>query len=195
MMSRTPPRLLKWMSALLSDDSEALVGDLFEGYQSGRSDVWLWRQMTWAIVTRGLARERRRQRADATTHASVTDVAIVAVVAFEAVVAATLLDLVHGVLASVWTATIDPLLVIVGAVALAIVGSTAGILRARRRHGRLGTAMCYGVGMTALAWLTLIAMQPEAPRGFLPSPPIQIGMAFLCLIGLLGWPRQRQTAE
>ena len=195
MMSRTPPRLLKWMSALLSDDSEALVGDLFEGYQSGRSDVWLWRQMTWAIVTRELARARRRRRTNATTHASVTDVAIVVVVAFEAVVAATLLDLVHGVLASVWTATIDPLLVIVGAVALAIVGRAAGVLRARRRHGRLGTAMCYGVGTTALAWLTLLAVQPEAPRGFLPSPPIQIGMAFLCLIGLLGWPRQRQTAE
>ena len=62
MMSRTPPRLLKWMSALLSDDSEALVGDLFEGVPvRALRRLAVARQMTWAIVTRGLARARRRR--------------------------------------------------------------------------------------------------------------------------------------
>lgn len=50
--TRLPPPLAAWILARLlrSRRGEALVGDLAEAYQHGRSRSWYWRQALWAVA-------------------------------------------------------------------------------------------------------------------------------------------------
>lgn len=52
MRRREPPPLATWMLRHLTagDRDEALDGDLFEVFRSGRSDAWYWRQVSVACV-------------------------------------------------------------------------------------------------------------------------------------------------
>jgi hypothetical protein len=45
-----PPRLASALMRWMGPRDEALVGDLFEAYRSGRSDWWYWRQVLASIV-------------------------------------------------------------------------------------------------------------------------------------------------
>jgi hypothetical protein len=57
MKSPTPPPLATWLLQRFGA-KEALVGDLVEQYQRGRSGVWYWRQVVIAIVA-GIVAEVR----------------------------------------------------------------------------------------------------------------------------------------
>lgn len=63
MNHRNPPPLGRWIleHLTLGADSDALTGDLLEEYRSGRSRVWYWRQVLFAIGS-GFMREVRRRR-------------------------------------------------------------------------------------------------------------------------------------
>jgi hypothetical protein len=49
---RNPPRLAIWLLERLSTGyhGESLAGDLIEQYKYGKSQLWLWRQVAFAIV-------------------------------------------------------------------------------------------------------------------------------------------------
>lgn len=49
---RRPPRCATWLIEHWSDryQREALVGDLLEEYQGGRSGTWYWRQCAAAVI-------------------------------------------------------------------------------------------------------------------------------------------------
>jgi hypothetical protein len=51
-IARRPPRLARWLVEHLASSyqREALVGDLFEEYQRGRSRLWYWRQAVLAML-------------------------------------------------------------------------------------------------------------------------------------------------
>jgi hypothetical protein len=50
MNSPCPPRLATWMLRLVvGPHSESLEGDLLEGWRSGRSASWYWRQVLVAV--------------------------------------------------------------------------------------------------------------------------------------------------
>jgi hypothetical protein len=50
MTSRQPPRLALVFLSRLAGDREALVGDLLEDFQQGRSRTWFWRQVLSAVA-------------------------------------------------------------------------------------------------------------------------------------------------
>jgi hypothetical protein len=49
-MKREPPKLATALLAYLRPKNEAIIGDLAEEYQAGRSALWYWRQVVGAIV-------------------------------------------------------------------------------------------------------------------------------------------------
>jgi preprotein translocase subunit SecY len=54
MRSTQPPRLATWLLTRVGRKNEALVGDLVEEYQRGRSAAWYWRQALTAILAEPL---------------------------------------------------------------------------------------------------------------------------------------------
>jgi hypothetical protein len=53
---RQPPRLAVWLVShlALSHQRDALVGDLFEEYQRGRSPAWYWKQALFVLLHAGI---------------------------------------------------------------------------------------------------------------------------------------------
>jgi|SRR5579862_8328878 len=53
MSIRKPPRLATWLldRLLVSEQNPALIGDLLEEFQAGRTAGWYWRQALSAVVT------------------------------------------------------------------------------------------------------------------------------------------------
>src|SRR5579862_2098572 len=52
MTQRQPPRIATWLLQRMgiAGQNPALAGDLLEEFQNGRSAVWYWRQILWAIA-------------------------------------------------------------------------------------------------------------------------------------------------
>lgn len=65
MTSRPPPRLATWLlqRCLRGRHTEALIGDLSELHQQGKSNGWYWRQALTAIAANGAAAVRASGRA------------------------------------------------------------------------------------------------------------------------------------
>ena len=197
MTGRTPPWFVRRLTTLLPQNCEALIGDLFEEYHAGRSSLWLCRQVVWAGLTRrSFSPTTRPGWTVASAQALSVDLAMWLLLAFEVVVAATLLDVLYRSLGGSWAATMTPQLPLTAAAAgLVMVCGAAGLLRACSGRGRLVSALCYSFGAMAAAWLTLLAAQPHQPRGFLPSSPMQLGTALVCVASLVGWSRLRRAAR
>jgi hypothetical protein len=187
MSHRRPPWLVTRLAALLPREREALLGDLFEEYTAGRSRLWMWHQMVWAVLVS--RRAGAMQPGVDSAQSLPTDVAVWAVLAFEVVVAGTLLDSLFGTLAYWWdTAATAPLVAVASGLLLA--SGATGLLLPRGRVGRLLTAICCASSATAVAWIVLLAYT-EQPHGFLPSPSLQFGTALLAVAVLVGWLRSR----
>jgi len=58
MTTRRPPRLAVALLTRHVPDSEALLGDLTEEYQGGRSRLWFWRQVFGAVAVAAMNRPR-----------------------------------------------------------------------------------------------------------------------------------------
>jgi hypothetical protein len=52
MSARQPPRLAKWLVEIFASGyrRDALVGDLFEEYAQGRSELWYWKQAGFVLL-------------------------------------------------------------------------------------------------------------------------------------------------
>jgi hypothetical protein len=60
MKTLIPPRLATWLLEhfVTSSNTEAILGDLTERYQAGKSRAWYWRQVVTAIVVHALNKNR-----------------------------------------------------------------------------------------------------------------------------------------
>lgn len=195
-MTRTPPRFALLLGRLMPRECEALVGDLVEAFQEGRSPWWFWRQMLYAIVTRSW----RTRTVDCDTAAFIEQsaaLAIVAAVAFEIVVTATLLDRVLALSSFMWAQTLASAIRsnLVWVALLAAPFFLARLLALLAGAQRLVIVVGCGTSAALMAFLTLHAIHPMAPRPFLPFPGAQLGAALVFLCGLLAGLHGRPPAR
>jgi hypothetical protein len=183
MSLRPPPRIGLLFARLLPDDCEALVGDLVEGYHAGRSRWWFWCQLLGAILTQVVARRRAPHRVAIFEDVSVR-LAILVLLAFEIVVAATRLDQLFARASFAWATQVARQggTAFLGAVSFAVALAVAALLSRARR---LVVVIGCGASAAAIAFITLHVVHPMAPRPFMPSAGAQLGAAAVLVCGLL----------
>lgn len=186
MTLRQPPRLAVLLAKLLPQSDEPLVGDLIEGH-GDRSNTWFWRQVLFVILLRTIDRVRIPLR-HATFEVALTSMAMLAVVGFEAVVAASLVDHLFEQLGFAWvtqsslqTRRLASFTTLSFVLALVVGRLAAGI----HRRSRLAVVLACGASATLMALLTLYLSSPGPMRPFLPSAPRQVAAAMVFIIGLL----------
>lgn len=192
-----PPRLALLLTRLLPDDWEAFVGDLVEDYQAGRSPLWFWRQVLAAIGARAVARSKEPLDGFVAVENASASLAMFVVLAFEVVVAATLLDQVFSFASFDWAANANGEgWAVVLLAASFLVAFVAALLLARVGGGRGRMIVAIGSGASAalMAFITLHLAHPLAPRPFLPSAPVQLGTAAVFICGLFAGFRLRRRS-
>ena len=145
MRSTHPPRAATWLLRHFgsSSNNESIIGDLSEGYQSGRSSGWYWRQVLLAIIA-GVFAEIRPQKLRALV-AVITGFAIVLALTWLAAPPFTRLQ---SRTIGVWgdDAATHFALFPVEAIIAAIMGITTGwILAPRHRTHHLGLLVLFGL--------------------------------------------------
>jgi hypothetical protein len=186
MTLRQPPRLGVLLTKLLPQSDEPLVGDLIEGHVD-RSNGWFWRQVLFAVLLRTIDRVRIPFR-HATLEVALTSMAMLAVVGFEAVVAASLLDHLFEQLGFAWVTQSSLQLrrfasftALSFVLALVVGWLAAGV----HRRSRLVVVLACSASATLMALLTLYLSSPGPMRPFLPSAVRQVAAAMVFIIGLL----------
>ena len=69
-MSRGISALALWLLGHLAPRNEPLAGDLLEQFRAGRSVVWLWSQLLYAIATGIVPPAARARGAESDAHRS-----------------------------------------------------------------------------------------------------------------------------
>ena len=188
MKRHQPPKVALLLMRLLPDECEALVGDLVEDYQAGRSPLWFWRQVVAALGIRAVARSREPLSGFVAVENASTSLAMFVVLAFEVVVAATMLDQVFWFVSFDWVANAGGGGWVVELLAASfVVAFVAALLLARvgGGRGRMIVATGSGASATLMAFITIHLAHPLAPRPFLPSAVVQLGTAAVFMCGLL----------
>ena len=183
-MQRHLPTGAALLAKLLPDDCEALVGDLIEEFQNGRSRRWFWRQLAHAVLTQNSTSLAAARRAVLAVVPAPAAVAIMAVIAFEVVVSAALLDRLLTLtsfdgasdLLQSSAAWVPP------TVAVLLV---AGLLTVLRRADRVVQVVSSGAAAALVGFLTLHAVHPMSPEPFLPSLFIQLSVAAVFVSAVL----------
>jgi hypothetical protein len=193
-----PPKVALLLTRLLPHDCEALVGDLVEDYQAGRSPLWFWRQVVVAIGARAIARSREPLGGFVTVENASASLAMFVVLAFEVIVAATLLDQIFSFASFEWVAGANSEGLATALLAASfLVAFVAAFVLARVGGG--GGRMVVAIGSAAsailMAFITLHLAHPLPPRPFLPSAPVQLGTATVFMAGLLAGFRLRRRSN
>jgi hypothetical protein len=191
-----PPRLALALLERWIPDNEPLAGDLLEASRQ-RSRAWFWRQVLLAIAARVLIEIRTNPRTIA--EASIVSLAMLALLGFHAVVAASLINhlLVLNDTAWVevtgrypqWQAPATAL----AFVAAVIVGR--GIGRFHRAH-RVAAVLAFSAAATAYAFLNLYLFVASVPlQQVVPSAAWQTATAMIFVAGLFAGIGSRSLCE
>lgn len=175
-MRRHLPTGAQWFATLLPDDCQALVGDLIEEFQRGRSRRWLWRQLVHVALTQHTTPLAAAHRAVRAVLPAPAAAAILAVLAFEVVVSATLLDRLFTLASFDRAADLVQSSAAWVAPTLAVL-LVAGLLRVLRDADRVVQIIGCGTVAALVGVLTLQAVHPMSPRPFLPSLFVQLSIA------------------
>jgi hypothetical protein len=185
-VTRPLPTVPLLLTRLLPAEYDALVGDVFEEYQAGRSRVWLWRQVLWALLAL-LLFWRLTERGVSTIQDAAVQLAVLVVIAFEVVVAATLLDQAFALASFAWAVHLagQQGVLWVCAVSFPMALTVARLLPAITRARRAAVALGCGASAVLVAFVTLQLVHPTAPRPFLPSAGAQLLAATVFVCGLV----------
>ena len=186
-MTRPLPYVPLLLTRLLPAECDALVGDMFEEYQAGRSQVWLWRQVLCALLARPPFWRRLTERGVATIQDAAVRLAILVVIAFEVVVAATLLDQAFALASFGWAVHLAGQhgVAWICAVSFPIALTVARLLPTMTRARRVAIAIGCGASAVLVSLVTLQLVHPTAPRPFLPSAGAQLLAATVFVYGLV----------
>lgn len=181
-MSRTgAPLALRLLTCCCHAD-DPLVGDLME-LRGDRSRAWLWRQVLFAVAGAALRAVRAHPRA--TCESTLVGLAMLALLGFHALVAATLINHLLVLGDSGWTTAAGQFRqwqgwsVAPGFIVAIALGRTIGLVH--RRH-RLAALIAFSASASAAAFLNLLLFVPDALfTPFVPQPALQtaIGMVFI----------------
>ena len=196
MTLRRPLRLAVLLARLLPQSDEPLVGDLIEEHVD-RSNGWFWRQVLFAVLLRTVDRVRMPLR-HATLEVALTSLAMLAVVGFEAVVAASLLDHLFEQFGFAWVT--QPSLQLRRLASFTAVSFVLALVVGRFAAGvhlrsRLVAVLACSASATLVALLTLYLSSPGPMRLFLPSAARQVAAAMVFVIGLLAGFKWQPVSE
>ncbi len=177
---------------VLLPDNEPLVGDLIEA-RSAKSDRWFWHQVISAAIS-GMTRHLR-QHYRAMLEGALVSTALLTLLGFQTIVAASVLNYVLDRYHLVWSTNMSEnsgwllhlaTLSFVGAL---VIGCVTPRLH---RRSRMAAVLAFGMSGTVAALLNLYAAFPKAPTQlFMPSATWQIAGATFFVFGLLAGFRTR----
>jgi hypothetical protein len=195
-MTRCPPRLAVALLERFVPDHDPLTGDLLEEW-SRRTNAWFWRQVLSAICTLMIASIRAQPRA--AVDATLAAIALLTLVGFCAIVAASLLHqmVVGSELQWLPASPRDGRWAILSgtlsSVVAVLIGRTAG--RLHDRH-RVAVIIACGASATAAAFANLALFVPSVPnQPFFPHPVRQLAVATLFVVGLFAGSLSRSACE
>jgi hypothetical protein len=188
---RQPPRLAIALLERCVPDNEPLAGDLLEASRE-RSRAWCWRQVLLAILGRAIFRARANPRL--TAEATLVSFAMLALLGFHAVVAASLINHLLVLNDMAWIGVTGqyrewqlPATAVSFAGAV-LIGRAIG--RFHRDH-RLTAVLAFGASATAGAFANLYFFVPNVLlQPLVPSVALQTGVAMVGVAGLfigIGW--------
>ena len=193
--SRRLPLAIALLAWLLPDD-EALLGDLLEASE-GRSRMWLWQQVLLAAPTRLVVALRAHPRASIET--ALVSTAMLALLGFYAVVAATLINhllvlndprwaaATGGFRQWQWYATLP---------AFAAATATGRLIGRFHHEHRIAAVLVFGASATAAAFLNLLLFVPDAfLRPFVQSTALQTAISMVFIAGLFVGIASRSRCE
>lgn len=193
-MIARPPRIAVALLECCLANNEPLAGDLLEAARD-RGRIWLWRQVLLAVLARPVAAWRADR--STTTATALVAVSLLAVIGFQAVVAASLVNHLLTLDDPSWLATrghyqsLQPWFVLLSFAGAAIAGRAIG-----RIHGAHRVAAVLAFGACAIAWafLNLLLFVPNAPlEPLLSRPALQTAVTMLFVGGLFVGMGSRAT--
>jgi hypothetical protein len=175
--------------------NEPLAGDLLEEARK-RSSTWFWRQVSFVIFAQAMWKIRMNLRG--AIEAVLVASAMLALLAFHAVVAASLLHKVFVRGSFIWIADLvrdwPTLLTVLSLVAAVFIGRTIG-----RFHGdhRIAAILAFSASATFAAFLNLLLFVPTTPPWlpFFPHAAMQIAVAMMYIAGLFAGIGSRSACE
>jgi hypothetical protein len=194
MIARRPPRLAVALLERCIPDNEPLAGDLIEAARD-RGRAWFWRQVLLAIVARPVS-AWRADRSTTTVTALVT-VSLLAVIGFQTVVAASLVNQLLILNDPSWLAmrgryhSLQPWFALGVFAAAVLAGRGIGLVH---RPHRVAAVLAFGACTIAWTSLHLLFFVPNvAQEPLLPRPALQTAMAMVFVAGLFVGMGSRTT--
>ena len=183
--------LLEWFVP----DNEALTGDLLEESRE-RSATWLWRQVLFAVLGQAIVRVRTSPRM--TAEGILIATALLALLGFQAVVGATLMNHLLVLSDPAWGQTGQyqawQRYVIVPSLAVAVLMGRV-ISRLHRTH-RVAAVLALSVSATIATSLNLLLFVPNVfLQPFLPQAGAQTLVATVFIAALFAGIGSRSTCE
>lgn len=196
MTPRRPPRLAVALLERFVPDNEPLTGDLLEGWGE-RSDAWFWRQVGLAVLARAIVHVRANPRM--TTEEALVGTAMLALLGFQAVVVASLMNHLLALTDPAWMPgtgryQIWQVYATVPSFAVAVlIGRAIG--RVHRDH-RVAAVLASSASATAAACLNLYLFVPNVLRQpFVLDGALQIAVAMVFVAGLFAGIGSRSRCE
>jgi hypothetical protein len=195
MTSNQPQRMAFVLLEWFVPDNEPLIGDLLEQCHD-RSAAWLWRQVLFAVLGQAIVRVRTSPRM--TTEGLLVATALLALLGFQAVVGATLMNHLLVLSDPAWGQTGQyqawQRYVIVPSLAVAVL--TGRVIGRLHRAHRVAAVLALSVSATIAASLNLMLFVPNVfLRPFLPQVGLQTLMATVFIAALFAGIGSRSTCE
>jgi hypothetical protein len=195
MKGRRPPRLAIALLEQLLPGNDPLAGDLLEEWRE-RSDAWLWRQLLFAVLTRTIVHVRTKPRV--TIESALIATALLAVLGFQSLVAASLVNRLLVLSDSAWMLQSGRFQSwqIYFAIPTFVAAVLAGRAIGRLSHHRVAAALACSVSATAVTYLNLYLFVPDVLlKPLVPDPAIQTAVGMVFIAGLFVGVSSRSTCE
>jgi hypothetical protein len=195
MTSRQPSRIAFFLLERLVPDNEPLTGDLREESRE-RPATWLWRQVLFAVLGHAIVRVRTSPRM--TTEGILIATALLALLGFQAVVGATLMNHLLVLSDPAWSHTGQyqawQRYAIIPSLAVAVL--TGRVIGRLHRTHRVAAVLALSMSATIAASLNLMLFVPNVfLQPFLPQAGVQTLVATVFIAALFAGIGSRSTCE